>query len=69
MCETAVSKLTQRMKILSSQSIADEINHLKGTKLRSYNVAKIMKDNLGLKYKKFKTDAIQSNSERCLVQR
>ena len=67
--ETAFKKLKQRDPILSSQSIANEINQLKGTTLKSYNVAKIMRNEMGWKYKKFKTDSIQANSERCLVER
>jgi hypothetical protein len=64
-----LEKFQQREQILSSRSLADEINLAKGQELKPHFVQKVLRDGLNLKYKKFKTDAIQANSERCLVQR
>jgi hypothetical protein len=67
--QLALSKLRKNEKIMSSQSLADELNTSKGTELKAHQVQKVLRHGLGLKYKCFSGGEVQANSQRCLVER
>jgi hypothetical protein len=62
-------KLQRHEHLTSRKSLTEELNGQHDLELNYQQVGKIMKDVIGLKYKKFQKGEIQANSQRCLVQR